>query len=532
MTKRQARVICALSALCVALALLLSRRLWFRVDVTANRAYTIAPASRNLHGEIPDQVRITYYVSDKLAAIHPLPGEIEDLLREYAAYSRGKIRLNVRDPVKANMAQAAEALGIQPQQIRTVERDQDSVATVYTGIVIEYLDRAETLPVVFSLNTLEYDLTTRIRGLVRERGRALGVLVGDAARQWEQDYRYLNEALSGAGYQTRLLSPGAEIDGGLQGLLVLGGAEELDGPALDAIDRYIQGGGRALFALKGVAVDAQYGISARPVNDQGLLAMLASYGAVIKPELVLDAASRTLTFSSPGPGGGQEIRFVRYPHWVDVLPENGNPDHPVSAAFGGADLFWPGGLELSPPGGVEGVPLFTSTPEAWRMTRDFAVDPNADYLFALEAAETRGTQVFAAALTGVFPRWEDAGSAPGTAKEARLVVIADADLAHTPNVQYARSQRNMDFFVQAADWLSNDDDIIGIRNRQGQAGPLNRIVDKERREAAMAFARIFNTAVMPALTVALGLVIALRRRRSLDGAVRGDQDKGGASDDV
>lgn len=531
MTRRQARVICALSVLCVVLALLLSRRLWFRMDVTAGRAYTIAPASRNLHAEIPDQVRITYYVSDKLASIHPLPGEIEDLLREYAAYSRGKIRLNVRDPVKANMVQAAEEMGIAPQQIRTQERDQASVATVYTGIVIEYLDRAEVLPVVFSLNTLEYDLTTRIRGLLRETRRELGVIVGDAARQWEQDYRYLNEALTGAGYKVRLQSPGGEIDRGLQALFVLGGAEELDGPALDAIDRYIQGGGRALFALKGVAVDTQYGISARAVNDQGLLAMLASYGAVIRPELVLDQASRTLTFSTPGPGGGQEIRFVRYPHWVDVLPENGNPDHPVSAAFGGADLFWPGRLELSLPGGVEGAALFTSTPEAWRMTRDFAVDPNADYLFALEAAETRGTQVFAAALTGVFPRWEEEAP-PGPAKEARLVVIADADLAHTPNVQYARSQRNMDFFIQAADWLSNDDDIIGIRNRQGQAGPLNRIVDQERRASAMAFARILNTAIMPALAVALGLVMALRRRRSLDAASRGDQDKGGASDDV
>ncbi|MDR0555320.1 MAG: GldG family protein [Treponema sp.] len=518
MTKRQATVIFALSTISLVLALLISRRFWFRIDLTENKAHTISAVSRNLYAEIPDQVRITYYVSDKLTSIHPLPGEITDLLTEYAAYSRGKIRLNVRDPVKANMVSIVENLGIQPQQIQTVEQDQASVSTVYTGIVIEYLDQAETLPVVFSLDTLEYDLTSRIRGLIRGTAREAGVIVGDAARQWERDYNYLNQALVGAGFKVRVITPGDEIGEVVSVLFVLGGAEEMDQTALSAINRYIQGGGKALFAVEGVTVDTGYSLSARPVNDLGLLSMIASYGAVIKPELVLDQSALTLPYSVPGAGGSSQIRIVRYPHWIGALRENANPSHPISASFGGADLFWPSPLELAPPAGVEGTVLFTSTPEAWLMTKDFSIDPSAGYLFTQEEAETRGAKIFAVALTGTFPAWEGAG------KESRIVVVGDTDLIYSPNVEYTRSSRNMDFFIQAADWLSNDDDIIGIRGRQSQTGRLDRIVDEERRIKAMAFARLFNVVFLPLAVLAAGGLMALKRRRSLK--------NGGGSDDV
>jgi len=152
MTRKQVSTTSLLILAVIALGLLVSRRLWFRLDLTKGKAYTISAVSRNLHNEIQDRIRITYYLSDKLKAIHPIPGEIEDLLREYAGYSRGKIQLAVKDPAKAKLADMVEQLGILPQQIQTVEQDQASVITVYTGIVIEYLDQMEVMPVVFSLD--------------------------------------------------------------------------------------------------------------------------------------------------------------------------------------------------------------------------------------------------------------------------------------------------------------------------------------------------------------------------------------------
>jgi len=72
---------------------MVSSRLWFRLDLTKNRAYTISKVSRNIHKELSDPVNITYYLSNKLRTLHPAPGEIEDTLREYAAIQGEKSAL-------------------------------------------------------------------------------------------------------------------------------------------------------------------------------------------------------------------------------------------------------------------------------------------------------------------------------------------------------------------------------------------------------------------------------------------------------
>jgi gliding-associated putative ABC transporter substrate-binding component GldG len=542
MTKRQTRVLTLLSIAALALALLNSQRIWLRLDLTKNKAYTISPVSRNLYNEIPDQVRITYYVSDRLASVVPIPGEITDLLREYAAYSRGRIRLTVRDPVKANLVEEVERLGIQGQQIEIVERDEAGYATVYTGILIEYLDRTEVLPVVFSLETLEYDLTSRIRSLVRGAEREVGVIVGDAGKQWADDYGYLAQTFAQAGFRVRTIGVGEEIADTLPALFVLGGMEDMDDWALYRIDRYIQGGGKVLFALEGVSVDTRSGgINARELNDQGLLAMAASYGAQVKPVLVLDRTAQTLSYQTGGRGGYVEYRMVRYPHWIGVMGQDGNPEHPISAAFAGADMFWSSPVELNPPPGVEGTVLFTSTPDAWLQTRDFQVNPDMSFAFTQEMEETRGTKVLAAALAGKFPSWfadkpkpvregssEELPDAVGTARDARIVVIGDTDMV---SVMFTRNrQLNMGFLIKAADWLCNDDDIIGIRNRGTLAGRLEKIPDPEKRIAAMAFARALNVIVIPLAVIAAGLLIALRRRRAVKEDV--SVNSGRAGDDV
>ncbi|GHU98272.1 hypothetical protein FACS189483_06090 [Spirochaetia bacterium] len=523
MNKQQARIIAVLTIAAIVLGFLISRKLWFRLDLTDNKAYTISGVSKNLYTEIPDQVRITYYVSDRLVSLHPMPGQITDLLREYAAHSHGRIRLTVRDPAKANLVQTVEELGILGQQIETVEQDEASVAVVYSGILIEYLDNAEVLPVVFSLDTLEYDLTSRIRALIRGTEREAGVLVGSANRQWASDYGYLNQAFYQAGFKIRLINPGEEISDTLPVLIVLGGAEYLDEWSLYRIDRYIQGGGKVLFALEAVEVGTENGLEAQVITDQGLLSMVSFYGATVKPELVLDRSALTI----PVQGRGGTIRLVRYPHFVSVLEQYGNPSHPISAGFGGVDLFWASPIDFTLPAGVEGTVLFTSTPEAWLMTRDFVIDTEAaSYAFSREELDTRGTKVLAAALSGKFPAWfagvpkpvregsgEELPDLPREAQESRIVVIGDTDLG-SGYIQYTRSQRNLDFLIQAADWLSNDDDIIGIRNRENQTGRLDRIVEPEKRLAAIGFSRILNVVILPLLVIIAGLLIALRRKQS------------------
>ena len=528
MTKKQTVVITALTITALVLTVMVSGRFWFRLDLTKNKAYTISRVSRNIHAEIPDIVNVTYYLSDRLKTITPSVGEIEDTLREYAAYSRGKIRVTVRDPVKAGLAREIEEIGFQPRQVQNVERDQASFTTVYSGILIEYMDRIEVLPWVISTETLEYDLTTRIRAMVNNSERVIGVLVGDSHRLWEEDYNYMEMILGLAGFRIRLLSPGEDIPDTLPALFVFGGSEDLDDWALYRIDRYIQLGGKVMFAVDGIFVDIYGQLEARNLFDYGLLDMIASYGVIIRPELALDRNALTIQYQTSTVSGVQ-YRVSRYPLWIGVQPSAGNPAHPVTSGFSGIDLYWASPLELSPASGVRADYLFKSSNEAWAAREYLYTSPDVSYMLELEANLTKGEKILGASLTGSFSSFfsgapkpkregsdEELPDMPSYSRDSRIIVIGDADFASnimgaTQNINYGE-QRNLDFILRAADWLVNDDDIVGIRSRQPQTGRFNKITDEAHRAFAMQFSQVVNVVLVPLFVIAAGVFLSLRRR--------------------
>ena len=494
---------------------MITNRVWFRIDLTRNRAYTISEVSRNLHREISDHVRITYFVSDKLRQTYPIPGEIADLIREYAAHSRGRIRFQQRDPARADLIREIEELGIIPHQIQVPERAGFTVATVYSGILIEYLDREEVMPVVFSLDTLEYDLTSRIRSLVRNTERNLGIIVGDAHRHFFGEFDLLHRELLLSGFRLRLINPGDDIPAALQALIVLGGAEDLDLEQLFRIDSYIMTGGNALFAVDGIFVNVRGELETRAVVDQGLLAILANYGVVIRRALVLDRTALNMTFQTQV-RGGTAFQSVRYPHWISVQNQAGNSTHPVTIRFQGLDLYWASPLELNPPPGVTAEILFTSTPYAWLQTNDFFTDPRMINLFGEEIEQTIGTKILGASLSGNFPsafEMSPPQGFPARQSPSRIIVVGDTDFAGNMMQVNRGEGRNLDFLVRAVEWLSNDEDIVAIRGREGPLNRLDRISDPESREAAMLFSRTINTVVIPLVIILIGFFVGFKRRR-------------------
>jgi gliding-associated putative ABC transporter substrate-binding component GldG len=530
MTKKQSTITLLLTLVALVLALAVSSRLWFRADLTRDKAYTLSKVSRELYKDIPNPVTITYYISGKLAQASPIPREIEDMLEEYATHSRGMINVVRRDPDKAKLEADMTQLGMAPRQIQVVEQNQATVAQVYSGILIEYLDQKSVMPWVISTDTLEYDLTSRIRALVRNETREIGVIVGDPGKSLDYtqngpNYGLMKQAFQASGYEVREIRAGDEIPDSLKVLFVLGGAENLDDWALYRIDRFIQMGGKALFAVNGVTVDAQ-SMQARETKDKGLLAMLAGYGASVNTSMVLDKTALSVTFQMNEMNGFTSYRMVRYPEWIGVLPEDGNPDNPITSRFGGVDLFWASPITVSAPEGVKASTLFTSTKDAWLQTKDFQTNPE---MLTVPAAGARaGRQVLAVALTGTFPgafagkakpvregSTETLPDMPKSALPSRIVVVGDTNFIERVS---QRDLRNIDFLISAADWLGSDADLASIRNRSSGSGRLDKITDPARRAMVMNLSRGVNVFFVPIVVIVIGLVVCLRRRKTIGGA--------------
>ncbi|MCL2094320.1 MAG: GldG family protein [Treponema sp.] len=519
MNKKQASFLCFLTLGVFLFLFLLSGTFFFRKDLTQDGIYSLSDFSKNLHLQISDRVDITYFVSPQLSRTHPLPREAADFLREYEAHSRGKIRFNQRDPGRTGDLRRVESLGIIPWQMEVNEGNVTTIATVYSGILIEYLGRERVIPLVLSLERLEYQVSSQIYSLVHAIPREIGILAANPRKDWAQDYGLLQGELFFAGYVTRVFHPGQEIPPTLPLLFVLGGLDVLDEYDLYPIDRYIGGGGNVLFAVDSIFVDPLGSFEVIPLEDWGLLAMLAQYGVILHRALVLDRHSLQLSFQVQR-GGLTEVETLAYPHWVAVQDQGGNPRSPLGRNFGGLDLHWPSPLELHPPLGVSAEPLFTSSAQAWLQRDAFITNPTLGRELELEEPQTRGLQILGAALEGVFPSFFDDPynegplyNRPEERRPGRIIVIGDEDFAGAL-AQLSRSEeRNMRFLLRAAEWLSGNDELLALLDKSGQSGRLDRIGDAERRETVMAFSRRINLVFMPLGIILAGWIIIRRRRR-------------------
>jgi len=482
------------------LVVLNSVRYFTRIDLTESKAYSISDVSRNLFEEIPEEVQITYHVSARLHERFPQPQEIIDLLSEYTASSRGAITLTIENPPTDGSEIDAEALGIVPQQLQVSEQGEQIFALVYSGIVVSYLERYDTIPFVFSAASLEYEITSSIRDLVANGTKAVRILVGYPDRSLDADYSFAATQLSHS-YDVREQAPGDPVPDNIDLLLVVGG-ENLSTEELFSVDDYLSRGGSVLMTVDSVSVDIDGGLVASPIADAAVFPMLESHGVTVGSELVLDEAYNQITIVESGRGFNVQ-RLLPYPHWISILEQFTSVDHPVTSRFTGLDLYWPTYLELSDD--AVGEIIVASTNQAWLMPEPYRTNPQESAVFGMAADQTRGQYGMVAVVTG--------GSSGAESLGGRLMVVADADFLSNRLIQATQSGYNMNFLESSAQWLTNDEDLLEIRTRAARDLRLNGIEDPAQKRAFVVFAQTLNIYVVPAIVIVIGIIRFLRRRR-------------------
>lgn len=517
MSRKQNEIIIAvLGILIVVFIALNGNRFFARIDLTETKAYTISEVSERLFEEIDEQVKVTYYVSSRLTDQFPQTQQIADLLAEYAAHARGTIVVNVVDPSAEEIVADVEALGVVPRQLEVAEAGEQTVAVVYSGIVIEYLDRMETLPFVFSTATLEYEVTSTIRDLVEDRTLTLGVLIG-SGQPMRQTHSFMAEQL-GSAFEVRELTPEEPIADDVDVVVALS-AQQLSQPALIQLDQYIMRGGHALIAADAANVNLQAGLVAQAADGR-VGEALERYGVRLSDQLVLDQSYHQIVVQEPSARMLVQ-RVYPYPLWVRTLEQFTSAEHPVTSRFSGLDLYWPSYLEPIELDGVQTETIVATTPQAWLMSEPFAIQPNQSALLRLNAEQTTGqyglVAVVAGSVSSAFTaaQAETAGIADYTAsvEDTRLVVIADGDVLDDRLLQATQSGANLEFVLNVAQWLANDEDLMQIRTRATRNLRLDAIQDPAERRTRMVFAQAVTIYLVPAALIVAGLIRFFRRRR-------------------
>lgn len=473
----------------------------FRLDLTSAGAYSIAPATKAVLASATDGIEVTYYLSKKLTTYYPFTQGIADFLEEYAAASQGKLRVRVVDPKDSGELNDMARLGLQSIPIEVVEQSQQTQAVVYSGLVLQYRDRQEVLPAVSQIETLEYDLTTKISKLVTQKQKTVAFLSPDPARDLKNYYSILSQTLSKTSV-FRQVQPGEPI--GEASVLIVAGSQGFTPAFLQPVDDYLMKGGKVLFAVDGVFVDiasAQGG--AVPAGDNDLLKALETWGVKVEQGLVHDAYTNLVQFQ-----GSQGPTLYQYPQWPKIQGKNTSTTNPITSRFGGLSLMWPSALtDLKKPG-ITAERLVWTSDKSWMVKENLTIDP----VQALQSRQTPGVTFqehnVALALSGSFPSaFPNGGVSPST----RMVVLASSN-ALTNLMQILGSDSNALFAENVVDWLGQDEGLLSIKTRVYRDKSLTLLQDEQVRQAAGFALSFVNLFLVPAAVVVWAVVRYLRRR--------------------
>lgn len=149
--------------------------LFFRIDLTHNRAYSLSAASQTVVSTLSEPLTIKVFFSKNLPAPHNNTERyLHDLMEEYSRTGGKFFNYMFYDvtPKEAGLTaeadlnrKMAEDYGISPVQIRLIEDDEVKFQNAYMGLVIIHGDMVEKIPAITSTDGLEYNLTTAIQKL-------------------------------------------------------------------------------------------------------------------------------------------------------------------------------------------------------------------------------------------------------------------------------------------------------------------------------------------------------------------------------
>ncbi len=159
--------------------------LFFRIDLTGNRMYSLSPVSRSVVQQLSEPLTIDVFFSHGLPApYNSIERYLQDLLEEYGIYAGKYFNYRFYDvssengalspTVRANQKMARD-YGVLPIQIQVIEKDEVKFKQAYMGLVLIQGDVIEKIPSLTTVDGLEYKLTTAMQKLNRKISRLLSM---------------------------------------------------------------------------------------------------------------------------------------------------------------------------------------------------------------------------------------------------------------------------------------------------------------------------------------------------------------------
>ncbi len=507
MRSRAGRAVIALLCILVMLAaanIVAARYASSRLDLTQEHLYTLAAGTRQTLAKIEEPITLRFYYSARLGDEVPAYGvyaqRVRELLDQYVAAAKGKIRLEVYDPLPYSDAEdRAVAYGLQPAPLN------DRGEAVYFGLAGTNSTDDQQIVAFFNPERerfLEYDLTRLVHALAFPKRTIVGLMTalplgGDTSAPIVEQLKQTVD-VKDLPLDLAAIPPDTDV------LLVVH-PQELPERTQFAIDQYVLKGGKALIFVDPYS-EAQAALpgAAGKSMASGLDRLFTAWGFKLVPDIVVGDRRAARRVAVPVAGRGSQA--MDYVAWLNLQTDNLSRDDPITADLSTVAMATAGILQPIEGAATKFDPLIQTSAEAEQIPADKIKGlPDVGELLAHFRPDGR-RYVLAAHITGnvatAFPDGAPKDAAPGEPlKESKqpinVVVVADTDMLDARFWAQSRDffgrqvivplANNADFLADAVEVLAGGQDLVDLRSRGTIARPFE-VVERIQRAADDRFA--------------------------------------------
>ena len=445
---------------------LVAGKLYFRLDFTADKRYTLSEATEDVLEGLEDVISIKVYFSEDIPPqLKVIRQDFEEQLIEYENLAGGNIVYEFIDPNESpQQEQEAQQEGISPLTIQVTEQDQVKQQRAYMGAVLTLGDKRELIPMIQTGTGMEYSLTTSIKKLSVNNKPTIGLLQGHGEPPVNAFPQLMQQLMILYNVEPYTLTDTAAIPRHYTALMMIDPKDTIPSSQLSRLDDYLAASGNLFVAYSNLGGDLNQGmLTSNP--DIGLKGWLRSKGIVIGEEFIIDANCLPIGVQEQN-GPFMMTRQVQFPYFP-VASTFG--EHPVSqgiesmilplvstVTYQGDTTFKATGLAFSSENtGLRPAPAYFDINYQWTAT-DF----------------TLGSQPLAMAIEGTI------GNNPG----AKIVVAGNGNFITNGEGQQQQQVNpdNINFAANAIDWLADDTGLVELRTRAVTSRPLDAVEDSTR----------------------------------------------------
>lgn len=464
-----------------------------KIDLSKGKAYSISSSTKNILKNLKKNLEIDFYVSssDLPSRLIPLKNEVIDFLKEYQRLSK-KITFKILDPKKDNKAQEeASSLGLPVFQYSQLEKDSYQVKKVYFSLVLKYEDKKEIIYQVNDLSNLEYEITSLIYKLIRDKTEKIAVIGKKeifSVNENDDDLSILKKLLRQQ-YELNFFdidkeSPVKEIDKSYKLILVFDDNQKnYQDEEIEKIKKYLEKNGKAIFFVDGLWIDPKTLYVSQA--NHNLANLLKELGIKINNDLILSLSSELVNF------GSSNYQFItNYPYWIKT--NNFNKKYNLFSNVNVLTFPWVSSINFEKNSNFEKDILVYSIDKSWN--KKYSTE--SAFLATPENIER--------------PKLTDLKSYPLIASlkrnnELKIVVIPSSRFVYD---QFIAQNNNLDFVFNLIDNMTSGGALSGIRSRQVEFYSLPAFSSSQKE-----FIRYLSIFLLPAIFAFYGLIRILKRSK-------------------